>query len=109
MVDGASAKPSRTTNKVTLTVGALAFATAGFGLCKITSPIPSPASQTVPTPIEVHFSPPQGGNANLAEVIGQAKREILVQAYIFNSWEIRDALIQARWRNSDIKVKVILD
>src|SRR5262249_10870576 len=55
----------------------------------------------------VYFSPKEGCTQAITEAINEAKGEILVQAYFFNSEQIADALIRAHSRGRT--VLVILD
>ena len=59
------------------------------------------------TSIQVYFSPDGGCTDAINKVLGQAKQEILVQAYSFTSAPIAKALLDAHKRG--VKVQVILD
>lgn len=59
------------------------------------------------TPTQVFFSPDGGCTNAINKVIGQARQEILVQAYSFTSAPIAKALLEAHKRG--VKVQVILD
>ena len=56
---------------------------------------------------EVCFTPGDDCSSKIINVITQAKKQVLVQAYSFTSKPIANALVQARKRG--IEVKVILD
>jgi phosphatidylserine/phosphatidylglycerophosphate/cardiolipin synthase-like enzyme len=58
-------------------------------------------------PIEVYFSPHGGCTEAIVKEIGDAKSEILVQAYSFTSVPIAKALVDAHKRG--IKVEALLD
>ncbi len=58
-------------------------------------------------PVRVYFSPDGGCTAAILSAIGQARSEILVQAYSFTSAPIADALRQAHKRG--VRTEVILD
>jgi len=58
-------------------------------------------------PVEVYFSPNDGGTAAIVREIGRARSEIIVQAYSFTSAPIAEALLKAHKRG--LKVAVILD
>jgi phosphatidylserine/phosphatidylglycerophosphate/cardiolipin synthase-like enzyme len=75
-------------------------------------PISSPClaeSLSLPqnTPVKVYFSPKGGCTEAIISEIGQAKTEILVQAYSFTSAPIAKALLYAHKRGA--KVQSILD
>jgi len=57
--------------------------------------------------VQVYFSPRGGCTEAIVSVIGQAKSEILVQAYSFTSAPIAKALVEAHKRG--VRVQVILD
>ena len=59
------------------------------------------------TSIQVYFSPDGGCTNAINKLIGQARQEILVQAYSFTSAPIAKALLEAHKRG--VKVMVILD
>lgn len=59
------------------------------------------------TMLQVRFSPHGDCEQWVVEHIGQAKQEILVQAYYFTSQPIADALIQAHEQN--VVVRVLAD
>ena len=59
------------------------------------------------TSIQVYFSPDGGCTEAINKVLGQARQDILVQAYSFTSAPIAKALLEAHKRG--IKVQVILD
>jgi len=59
------------------------------------------------TSIQVYFSPKGGCTDAINKALGQARQEILVQAYSFTSAPIAKALLDARKRG--VKVQVILD
>jgi phosphatidylserine/phosphatidylglycerophosphate/cardiolipin synthase-like enzyme len=67
------------------------------------------ADLTLPkdTSIQVYFSPDGGCTDAINKVLGQARRDILVQAYSFTSAPIAKALLDAHKRG--VKVQVILD
>jgi len=56
---------------------------------------------------EVYFSPNGGATAAVVREIGNARKEILVQAYSFTSAPIAKALVDAHKRG--VKVEVVLD
>lgn len=56
---------------------------------------------------DVCFTPGNDCSLKIINVISQAKKQILVQAYSFTSKPIANALVQARKRG--VEVKVILD
>jgi phosphatidylserine/phosphatidylglycerophosphate/cardiolipin synthase-like enzyme len=57
--------------------------------------------------IEVHFSPKGAATQTLVKEINTAKREILVQAYLFASKPIKTALSEARKRG--VRIEAVLD
>jgi len=57
--------------------------------------------------INVYFSPRGGGTEAVVRELGNAKKEILVQAYSFTSTPIAKALVDAHKRG--VKVTVVLD
>ena len=59
------------------------------------------------TSIQVYFSPDGGCTDAINKVLGQARQEILVQAYSFTSAPIAKALLDAHKKG--VKVQVILD
>lgn len=59
------------------------------------------------TKIEVFFSPDGGCTSAIANALGKARSNILVQAYSFTSAPIAKALVDAHKRS--VKVEVILD
>jgi phosphatidylserine/phosphatidylglycerophosphate/cardiolipin synthase-like enzyme len=59
------------------------------------------------TPIQVYFSPDGGCTSAIKKALGQARQEILVQAYSFTSAPIAKALLEAHKRG--VNVQVILD
>ena len=59
------------------------------------------------TAIQVYFSPDGGCTDAINKSLGQARQEILVQAYSFTSAPIAKALLEAHKRG--VKVQVILD
>lgn len=67
------------------------------------------ADLTLPkdTPVRVFFSPNGGCSEAIIDTVGQAKSEILVQAFIFTSEPIAKALLGAHKRG--VKLFVILD
>ncbi len=58
-------------------------------------------------PARVFFSPGGGATKAILRQIGEADREVLVEAYLFTSKPIQAALLKARKRG--IEVEVILD
>lgn len=75
----------------------------GGSLC-----VSSPCQAADPvTASHVYFSPKGGCTKAITDVIGQAKRSILVQAYSFTSYPIAEALIEAAKRG--VKVETIVD
>lgn len=79
-----------------------------FLLYACSSP-PSSISAGSPTSlsIDVFFSPHGGATEAVVRELGNAKQEILVQAYSFTSAPIAKALLNAHKRN--VKVAVVLD
>jgi phosphatidylserine/phosphatidylglycerophosphate/cardiolipin synthase-like enzyme len=59
------------------------------------------------TPVQVYFSPNGGCTDAIVKEIGNAKSEILVQAYNFTSTPIAKSLLEAHKRG--VKVEAILD
>lgn len=81
---------------------ALALLTAALVACPAgDASVPSQA------PVRVYFSPDGGCTAAILSAVGQAKSEILVQAYSFTSAPIAHALVQAHKRG--VRTEVILD
>ena len=80
-------------------------ATAAFLLAAL----PAAASQRFAGrgEIELAFTPRDDGEAVLLRVIGEARRSLLVQAYVFTSRAIADALVAAHRRG--VKVQVLAD
>jgi Phosphatidylserine/phosphatidylglycerophosphate/cardiolipin synthases and related enzymes len=73
-----------------------------------TSPSHSVSAGPASTPtIEVFFSPKGGATDAVVHELGNAKKEILVQAYSFTSAPIAKALVDAHKRG--VKVTVVLD
>jgi phosphatidylserine/phosphatidylglycerophosphate/cardiolipin synthase-like enzyme len=70
-------------------------------------PIPSPSAMATPSAVSVCFTP--GGNCTdgIVNAIGEAKTNILVQAYSVTSAPIAKALLEAHKRG--VQVQVILD
>jgi phosphatidylserine/phosphatidylglycerophosphate/cardiolipin synthase-like enzyme len=68
---------------------------------------PSPSATTTPPAVSVCFTP--GGNCTdtIVQVLGDAKRTVLVQAYSFTSAPLAKALLDAHKRG--VQVQVILD
>jgi phosphatidylserine/phosphatidylglycerophosphate/cardiolipin synthase-like enzyme len=58
-------------------------------------------------PAHVFFSPNGGATKAVVRQIGEATREVLVEAYLFTSKPIQAALVNAR--NRGVEVEVILD
>jgi phosphatidylserine/phosphatidylglycerophosphate/cardiolipin synthase-like enzyme len=83
---------------------ALATAAAVFVLAA-----PAAASQRFAArgEIELAFTPHDDGEAVLLRVIGEARRSLLVQAYVFTSRAIADALVAAHRRG--VQVQVLAD
>ena len=61
-----------------------------------------------PPPPAVYFSPNGGCTRAVVDAVDRAKAEVKVQAYIFTSTEIAEALVRAH-RDRGIKVSVIID
>ena len=61
---------------------------------------PIPAHGTV----EAVFSPDEDTGARVAETLGQARSQILVQAYVFTHRAIAEVLAAARQRGVDVRV-----
>lgn len=59
------------------------------------------------TPTQVYFSPKGGCTKAIVKEVGQARSEILIQAYSFTSKEIAAAIVKAHKRG--IHVEIILD
>ncbi len=76
----------------------------GLAGCQSVGPV---RLQTQAPPWTVCFSPKGGCTELVVNTIGQAKSEILVQAYSFTSEPIAQALVEAHRRGVDIEV--ILD
>jgi phosphatidylserine/phosphatidylglycerophosphate/cardiolipin synthase-like enzyme len=83
---------------------ALATAAAVFVLAA-----PAAASQRFAArgEIELAFTPHDDGEAVLLRVIGEARRSLLVQAYVFTSRAVADALVAAHRRG--VQVQVLAD
>ncbi len=62
---------------------------------------------TSPARVEVYFTPGDPADVRLITLIRQARREILVQAYVFTHRGIARALVEARQRG--VRVGVIAD
>jgi len=67
----------------------------------------SPLNHCSAADAQVYFSPNGGAQDAVVNEIGQAKREILVQAYSFTSAPIAKALVDARKRG--VSITAILD
>lgn len=78
---------------------ALSFA-CGAGLAQDTAALPMPATGTV----QVGFTPWDDVEAMVIGAIGEAQRQILVQAFSFTSRPIAAALIGAKRRGIDVQV-----
>jgi PLD-like domain len=79
-----------------------------FLSCSSPSTTASTGSQSVAAPsVEVFFSPHGGATEAVIHELGNAKQEILVQAYSFTSAPIAKALVDAHKRG--VKVTVVLD
>jgi phosphatidylserine/phosphatidylglycerophosphate/cardiolipin synthase-like enzyme len=71
---------------------------------------PAPAwaqgSATIPASgtVQVAFTPWDNAEAMIAKAIGQAKQQILVQAFSFTSRTLANALISARRRGVDVQI-----
>jgi phosphatidylserine/phosphatidylglycerophosphate/cardiolipin synthase-like enzyme len=78
-------------------------------LCVCSSPPNLISSdRTVGTPsVDVYFSPRGGATEAIVRELGNAKQEVLVQAYSFTSAPIAKALVDAHKRG--VKVTVVLD
>ena len=61
-----------------------------------------------PAKVSVHFSPKGGATETVVHEIGEAKSQILIQAYSFTSAPIAKALLNAVKRGG-VKIHVILD
>jgi len=61
---------------------------------------PLPARGTV----EALFSPDEDAGARVVAAIGQARRQVLVQAYVLTHRAIAEALVAARQRGVDVRV-----
>lgn len=68
---------------------------------------PAPAARAGDTRVEVYFTPGDPADERLIALVRGARREILVQAYVFTHRGIARALIDARRRG--VKVAVIAD
>ena len=79
-----------------------------FLSCSPQSTVASAVSAVAATPsVEVFFSPHGGATEAVVHELGNAKNEILVQAYSFTSAPIAKALVDAHKRG--VKVTVVLD
>ena len=79
-----------------------------FLSCSSPSTTASTGSQSIAAPsIEAFFSPRGGATDAVVHELGNAKKEILVQAYSFTSAAIAKALVDAHKRG--VKVTVVLD
>lgn len=78
-----------------------------FLLMLITNSKASASSMPSTGTIEVFFSPRGGATEAVVREIGNAKKEILVQAYSFTSAPIAKALIDAKKRG--VSIEVVLD
>jgi phosphatidylserine/phosphatidylglycerophosphate/cardiolipin synthase-like enzyme len=77
-------------------------------LCACSSPPPTiSAGPLVGEVIQVFFSPNGGATEAIVRELGNAKKEILVQAYSFTSAPIAKALVGAHKRG--VKITVVLD
>lgn len=86
----------------------IALALFFFLSCSSQSTVASAVSAVAATPsVEVFFSPRGGVTEAVVRELGDAKKEILVQAYSFTSAPIAKALVDAHKRG--VKVTVILD
>ena len=83
-----------------LAAGLALAALAAASLAQSPAAPPLPARGTV----QVAFTPWDDAERMIAEAIGAAKRQILVQAYSFTSRSIAAALIAARARGVDVRV-----
>lgn len=59
------------------------------------------------TPVQVYFSPKGGCTNAIADQIGKAKSELLIQAYSFTSKEIAAAIVTAHKRG--VHVEIVMD
>jgi len=59
------------------------------------------------TPCQVYFSPHGGCSEAITRELGEAKSEILIQAYSFTSKDVAEAVVKAH--NRGVKVLAILD
>lgn len=66
-----------------------------------------PSTPQLSASIQPCFTPPRGCTQLVTDTIGQARSEILVQAYSFTSEPIAQALVAAHQRG--VKIKAILD
>lgn len=64
---------------------------------------PAPPMRAVGT-VQLAFTPWDNAESMIAEAIGAARRQILVQAYSFTSRNLANALIAARQRGVDVRV-----
>ena len=83
---------------------------AGAGLVlALAAMAPAQASQrfSAQGEVEVAFSPRDDAEGVLIDVIREARKVVLVQAYVFTSKRIADALVAARRRG--VKVEVLAD
>jgi phosphatidylserine/phosphatidylglycerophosphate/cardiolipin synthase-like enzyme len=71
-----------------------------MGIAGAASAEPLPARGTQ----EALFPPDEDGGARVVAVIGQARRQILVQAYVLTHRAIAEALVAARQRGVDVRV-----
>jgi phosphatidylserine/phosphatidylglycerophosphate/cardiolipin synthase-like enzyme len=62
-----------------------------------------------PPPPVVHFSPNGGCTQAVVEAIQAASTEIRVQAYVFTSADIANALFRAQQRKAPVKVYLLID
>jgi phosphatidylserine/phosphatidylglycerophosphate/cardiolipin synthase-like enzyme len=83
---------------------ALATAAAVFVLA---APVAASQRFAARGEIELAFTPHDDGEAVLLRVIGEARRSLLVQAYVFTSRAIADALVAAHRRG--VQVQVLAD
>jgi phosphatidylserine/phosphatidylglycerophosphate/cardiolipin synthase-like enzyme len=81
------------------------FAIVLFAVLFCTSAIAAPIQST--GTVETFFSPRGGATEAIVREIGNARQEILVQAYSFTSKPIAKALIEARKRG--VKIEAVLD
>ena len=84
----------------------LLFATLLPLACSSSSTPVSADSAAAPA-INVYFSPRPGATEAVVHELGNAKKDILVQAYSFTSTPIAKALVDAHKRG--VKVAVVLD